>query len=841
MFLWAKLVMEYINKNLFYHRDEILKAAISLPRELGEFYGRMLSQIMANFDERSAQRISAVLSWIAFAKRPLRLAELLSALTFDTKQEQVDELVPAYILDRCEPLIQKQADSSYSFVHVSVRDFLQSSDTTLLIMENESQMRHGLATVRCLLSGQQILAPLYPDSEKTLRVLHGLHGFHMYATEFWADYLLTSLEVDRVQFFESDFFALSCRLAKNFIAAETNCEAPDGSLSDPRLALIRQKDYCLYKMVKVVLLEQNKETLEVTTMHGDTIQHDDMARDIIALKKSLIRHEVDHSKHICRVQGCQYPVFTSAKLLKNHMAEHHTSRDQRMKRKSIRKRPALVGLSRPKRVTYHDLDPMKMLDEEFYSCPIKCICGSSEDNGENIYCDTCDTKQHIDCFYPENREEVFQEDFSHSCADCKPLSQTTIQRNLHLRNTMLLQKEINEDFRSPSQRNISPHPPATNVPRQATPSVVQPIPPPIVAQNSQMNSQMMEDVRLITEEGVQRMESLATHRKRVLQQQAHQQARQQAQQVVQRLRLQGRVAVAQLDNRPHEGQGNGIEPKLDHPMTVFNHLLFDNDENLNDDKLLNRKKLFGDEQTYTDESFNLLEFLDKDKLDNPGFANNSSSEPSLATAASSEVFNQRISATNSQHLNAMRNSPSSSTSRDASPFRQSSPLASMPPHDSRTSGQEPSYFRDQRDFEDYYFRGPRNRGDYFYTDTRGTTSQTQQHKISHALGGHRPPTPPPPPAPPLKAADLQSTLTDYTSANKTPHPYRQAPYIGSSATELPYGFTQASSSPPTLPPLELVERACANCVNRNIHCDGMSPCYNCLSAWLTCSFLTMFS
>lgn len=36
MFLWAKLVMEYINKNLFYHRDEILKAAISLPRELGE-------------------------------------------------------------------------------------------------------------------------------------------------------------------------------------------------------------------------------------------------------------------------------------------------------------------------------------------------------------------------------------------------------------------------------------------------------------------------------------------------------------------------------------------------------------------------------------------------------------------------------------------------------------------------------------------------------------------------------------------------------------------------------------------------------------------------------------
>lgn len=90
----------------------------------------------------------------------------------------------------------------------------------------------------------------------------------MYATEFWADYLLAYLEFDQAQFFESDFFVLSCRLAENFIAAESDCEATDGNLSDPRLALIRQKDYRLYKMVKVVLLEQNKETIEVVSIHG---------------------------------------------------------------------------------------------------------------------------------------------------------------------------------------------------------------------------------------------------------------------------------------------------------------------------------------------------------------------------------------------------------------------------------------------------------------------------------------------------------------------------------------------------------------------------------------------
>ncbi|KAL6878766.1 hypothetical protein J3F83DRAFT_711564 [Trichoderma novae-zelandiae] len=36
MFLWAKLVMEFISKNFFYSREEILEAASQLPRELGK-------------------------------------------------------------------------------------------------------------------------------------------------------------------------------------------------------------------------------------------------------------------------------------------------------------------------------------------------------------------------------------------------------------------------------------------------------------------------------------------------------------------------------------------------------------------------------------------------------------------------------------------------------------------------------------------------------------------------------------------------------------------------------------------------------------------------------------
>ncbi|KAL7801429.1 hypothetical protein V8C43DRAFT_312588 [Trichoderma afarasin] len=112
---------------------------------------------------------------------------------------------------------------------------------------------------------------------------------------------------------------------------------------------------------------------------------------------------------------------------------------------------------------------------------------------------------------------------------------------------------------------------------------------------------------------------------------------------------------------------------------LFDQWMFNN---VGNDVFFDGIKLSGDEQTFTEESSNnkLPEFLNDDKLDNPGFANNSSSEPSLATAASSEAFNQRISAANSQHLNAIRNSPSSSVSLDASPFHQGSSLAPLRLH-----------------------------------------------------------------------------------------------------------------------------------------------------------------
>ncbi|KAF4126479.1 uncharacterized protein GMORB2_0215 [Geosmithia morbida] len=77
---------------------------------------------------------------------------------------------------------------------------------------------------------------------------------------------------------------------------------------------------------------------------------------------------------------------------------------------------------------------VESVEEEPYT--IKCICNFTDDDGNTIYCETCDTWQHIECFYPDNREEAIREDFAHACAECNPRPlnrQKAIERAMHLR------------------------------------------------------------------------------------------------------------------------------------------------------------------------------------------------------------------------------------------------------------------------------------------------------------------------------------------------------------------------------------------------------------------------
>jgi hypothetical protein len=73
----------------------------------------------------------------------------------------------------------------------------------------------------------------------------------------------------------------------------------------------------------------------------------------------LTLHEKNHLKHVCLVSGCQYPVFSSAKKLKDHVAKVHFQSSQAAARKSIRKHVKINGSSSQEdsHPVYADPDP----------------------------------------------------------------------------------------------------------------------------------------------------------------------------------------------------------------------------------------------------------------------------------------------------------------------------------------------------------------------------------------------------------------------------------------------------------------------------------------------------
>lgn len=66
----------------------------------------------------------------------------------------------------------------------------------------------------------------------------------------------------------------------------------------------------------------------------------------------------------------------------------------------------------------HVPSKVETVEEEPYT--IKCVCNFTDDDGSTIYCEPCDTWQHIECYYPDNTQDAYREDFAHACVECKP-------------------------------------------------------------------------------------------------------------------------------------------------------------------------------------------------------------------------------------------------------------------------------------------------------------------------------------------------------------------------------------------------------------------------------------
>ncbi|KAG8158067.1 hypothetical protein KVR01_011828 [Diaporthe batatas] len=220
MFLYARLVLDFVSSNIFVRGDELRKSINELPRELSSFYSKLLSQILAPLDQNSTRHIKCIFGWVAYARRPLRRSELLSAVCFSSGDPEVEYPAPQYILDVCRSLIDERSDTTLTFIHVSVKEFLQSSSSNLEISEETAVKQHCTASVACLLSSIKLLAP---DRQEILRVLvRGVYGFQLYAAEYWTEDLLAIVDwsggLDR----SSALYNLLCKFSADMDATFEN-------------------------------------------------------------------------------------------------------------------------------------------------------------------------------------------------------------------------------------------------------------------------------------------------------------------------------------------------------------------------------------------------------------------------------------------------------------------------------------------------------------------------------------------------------------------------------------------------------------------------------------------
>ncbi|KAK6537155.1 hypothetical protein TWF694_011352 [Orbilia ellipsospora] len=373
MFLWARLVLDYIASNMFYKREEITAAIKTLPRELSKFYERMFLSIISSFDMRSKKRLAEILGWVAFAKRPLRKFELQSALSFSAGNPDIEAIAPQFVFDMCAPVIEKRSDSTLAFIHGSVKEYLQSADCPVSITKEIAIREQCVSSLTCLLSGLHVFDPAYSDSSRRQRVLRGVFGFYAYANSYWVD-----LTLEFVRFFgHLNSHTSLATIAWNVSSKLEGVYTAPGDTFDE----IDNKEYFylwenyrgLYLGAKAVLAarsgknlgniaekkeltpiqglpdvfvnyQQTVESLlqihhlsgitreEISLFHANFSSSAYICRFPTCLRSSVgfennqkrLEHEATHNQSLkCLYPGCQFPSFNSSVSLRNHEISYH--------------------------------------------------------------------------------------------------------------------------------------------------------------------------------------------------------------------------------------------------------------------------------------------------------------------------------------------------------------------------------------------------------------------------------------------------------------------------------------------------------------------------------------
>lgn len=115
--------------------------------------------------------------------------------------------------------------------------FLEGEDGGRMISPNHAHNEFGLASVTCLLSGLHVFGQEFPNDKRSVRVLKGLHGFHVYSSEYWLDHLLAVGNSDGGFDSSSELCASMSRLSSRL--SQLEAELPDLDFWDDQLGCLK--------------------------------------------------------------------------------------------------------------------------------------------------------------------------------------------------------------------------------------------------------------------------------------------------------------------------------------------------------------------------------------------------------------------------------------------------------------------------------------------------------------------------------------------------------------------------------------------------------------------------
>ncbi|KAL2064194.1 hypothetical protein VTL71DRAFT_4688 [Oculimacula yallundae] len=198
MFLWARLLIVYLNSAALSRTERVHEITRSTPEGLDVMYNRIFNHIKS-LDRASRQLASRIFMWVAYAKSsmaPVHLKEVVwGSNPNSTGGDQVEDFEHAIIVSCCG-LIEKRQNTYLYFVHLTAQEFILSprlcSDMGLSFVLSENQAASEI--VESCLSYLVTAVPPRPlggDIHMSTSASHlrTQYPFLAYATIQWAQHL----------------------------------------------------------------------------------------------------------------------------------------------------------------------------------------------------------------------------------------------------------------------------------------------------------------------------------------------------------------------------------------------------------------------------------------------------------------------------------------------------------------------------------------------------------------------------------------------------------------------------------------------------------------------------